>query len=307
MNASGVRSGEKLLVIGASGLLGSKIMSLAGRECNVVGTCNPEADGKEFWRLEPLDMGSKDQVDKLFEKVKPGTVILTAAMTNVDACEKNPTLANRINSSGPSIVARACKAADARLVHVSTDYVFDGGKDRKYREDDVPRPISVYGRSKLAGERAVLDILPESVIARPAVIYGWNSIKAKDNFVTWVLKKLRSGERVTLFRDQSISPTLADDLARTLVDLSQTDASGVWHVSGPDCLDRPTSGRMIATAFDLDESLVVPVPSESVRLPARRPKNSCLDVSRVEKLLNRKTMSFKSGLEVMRKQEAEKR
>lgn len=307
LNASDVRDKRKLLVIGASGLLGSKIVSQASRGYDVVGTCNPEVDGKAFWRLEPLDMGSKEEVDGLFEKFEPDIVILTAAMTNVDGCEKSPTLANRVNSSGPSLVARACKARGARLVHVSTDYVFDGSKDRKYRETDMPRPISVYGKSKLAGERSVLNTLPTAVVARPAVIYGWNPIEAKDNYVTWVLKKLRNGEKATLFQDQFISPTFADDLARTLVDLSRTDASGVWHVSGPDCLDRPTSGRMIAKVFGLDESLVVPVSSESVQLPARRPKNSCLDVSKVEKLLNRKTMSFESGLEVMKKQEVERR
>jgi len=193
------------------------------------------------------------------------------------------------------------------LVHVSTDYVFDGTKSRKYRETDITRPISVYGESKLAGEKVVLSTLPGAVVARPAVLYGWNPIESKDNYVTWVLKKLRKGEKATLFEDQFISPTFADDLARTLIDLSERDVSGIWHVSGPDCLDRPTSGRMIARAFGLDESLVVPVPSSTVRLPARRPRNSCLDVSKAEKLLSRKMVSFESGLRTMKEQEAEKR
>ena len=298
---------KKLLVIGASGLLGSKIVVRAGDEYDVIGTCNPEVDGKEFWRLEALDIGSKEEVDRLFVDVKPDVVILTAAMTNVDGCETNPTLANRINASGPSLVARACRAAGSRLVHVSTDYVFDGMKERKYTEADTPRPISEYGKSKLAGERAVLNAMPAAIVARPAVIYGWNPIESKENFVTWVLKKLRRGEKATLFEDQVISPTFADDLARTLIDLSETEASGVWHVSGPDCLDRPTCGRMIARTFELDESLVIPVPSSTVRLPAKRPRNSCLDVSRAEKLLNREMVSFSAGLQMMREQELKRR
>lgn len=294
-----------MLIIGASGLLGSKLMALARTRYHVVGTFNPEYDGKSDWRLEPLDIGSKDEVDRLFEKARPDLVILTAAMTNVDACEKQPLLANRVNATGPELVARACKKLGSRLVHVSTDYVFDGSKDRKYREDDVPRPISVYGSSKLAGERAVLSTLPSAAVARPAVLYGWSPLEAKDNFVTWVLKRLRAGEKATLFEDQRISPTFADDLAKTLLELGERGASGIWHVSGPDCLDRPTAGRMIARTFELDERLIVPVPSASVSLPARRPRQSCLDVSKVEKLLNRKMVSFEDGLRIMRQQERE--
>ncbi|HEX9908580.1 MAG TPA: dTDP-4-dehydrorhamnose reductase [Thermoplasmata archaeon] len=298
---------RKLLVIGASGLLGSKLMAQARAEYLPVGTCNPEVDGKSDWRLEPLDIGSKEEVDKLFGKFEPNIVILTAAMTNVDACEKNPELANRVNAAGPANVARACKKHGSRLAHVSTDYVFDGSKDRKYTEQDVPRPISVYGSTKLAGEKTVLSTLENAVVARPAVLYGWNPLEDKDNFVTWVLKKLRNGEKATLFQDQRISPTFADDLARTLLELAEKDVKGVWHVSGPDCLDRPACGRMIAKVFDLNEKLVAPVPSSSVSLPAKRPKNSCLDVSNAEKLLNRKMVSFEEGLRTMKQQEGSKR
>ena len=298
---------KKLLVIGASGLLGSKLYVQAASKYDVSGSYNPEVDGKSSWRLEPLDIGSKDEVEKLFEKVKPDVAILCAAMTNVDACETKPLNANRVNATGPVLVARSCRKTNVRLVHVSTDYVFDGRKTRKYTEDDVPRPISVYGSSKLSGERAVLSTLPEAVVARPAVLYGWNPLEDKDNFVTWVLKKLRKGEKVTMFEDQWISPTFADDLARTLLDLAEMDVKGIWHVSGPDCLDRPTCGRMIAKAFDLDDKLVVPVPSYSVSLPAKRPKYSCLDVSKVQKLLGRKMVPFGDGLTAMRSQETQKR
>ena len=298
---------KKLLVIGASGLLGSKIIARGRNKYHVVGTCNPECDGRSDWRLEPLDIGSKDEVERLFQKVAPESVILAAAMTNVDACEKEPMKANRINATGPELVARSCRTAGVRLVHVSTDYVFDGSKSRKYREDDVPRPISVYGMSKLAGERAVMSTLPQAAVARTAVLYGWNPLEDKGNFVTWVLKKLRAGEKATLFQDQWISPTFADDLAIALLDLVDSSASGLWHVAGPDCLDRPGCGRIIARTFGLDEKLIMPVPSSSVSLPAKRPKNSCLDVSKVEKLLNRKMVSFEDGLKAMKNQEEAKR
>lgn len=294
---------KRLLILGASGLLGSKLFVQAAGRFEVRGTYNPDVDGRTAWRLEPLDIGSKDEVERLFDKIRPECVILTAAMTNVDACEKKPFMANRVNAAGPELVARSCKKLGARLVHVSTDYVFDGSKSRRYTEDDMPRPISVYGSTKLAGEKAVLSTVPGSVVARPAVLYGWNPLEDKENFVVWVLKKLRTNQRATLFDDQWISPTFADDLARTLLELLEKDVSGVWHVSGPDCLDRPTCGRMIAEVFDLDKGLIYPAPSSSVPLPARRPRYSCLDVSKVEKLLNRKMVSFEDGLRTMREQE----
>lgn len=292
-----------LLVIGASGLLGSRLMSQAPRRFKTVGCCNPAVDGESFERLEHLDIGSKDEVERLFEKVRPEVVILAAAMTNVDGCEKNPPLALRVNAKGPEYVANCCKRTKARLVHVSTDYVFDGEKKGRYTEKDAPNPISVYGSTKLAGENAVLSILPDAVIARPAVLYGWNPIKSKDNFVTWVLRKLRNNEPATLFEDQYTSPTFADDLANTLLDIAERDVSGIWNVSGPDCINRPACGRIIAKTFGLDESLIVPVPSESVPLPAKRPKRTCLDVSKVEKLLKRKMVSFEEGIRIMKEQE----
>ena len=298
---------KRLLVVGASGLLGSKIVAQARARYEVLGTCNLECDGKSDWRLEDLDIGSKESVDRVFAKATPDMVILTAAMTNVDACEKDPVKANRINAVGPGLVARACKSGGSRLVHVSTDYVFDGSKPSKYREDDIARPISAYGATKLAGERAVHSYLPEAVVARTAVLYGWNPLEDKDNFVTWVLKKLRAGEKATLFQDQWITPTLADDLARALLDLAGSNVTGTYHVAGPDCLDRPMCGKLIAKVFGLDERLIVPVPSSSVSLPAKRPRNSCLDVSKVEKLLTRKMVSFEQGLITMKDQELGKR
>jgi dTDP-4-dehydrorhamnose reductase len=294
---------KRLLVIGASGLLGSKIIDQAKGRFEVFGSCNPAVDGCSTSGLEPLDMCSESDVRRIFQELDPDIAILAAAMTDVDGCEKNPGLAESVNALGPSIVAKASREFGARLVHISTDYVFDGNKRDRYIETDATNPISVYGSSKLHGERTVLAELPTAFVARTAVLYGWNPIKSKSNFVTWVLRKLRNGEKATLFNDQWISPTFADDLAGALIGIAGKSASGIWHVAGPDCLDRPACGRMIAEVFELDKRLIVPVPSSSVPLPAKRPAYSCLDSSRVEKLLNRKMMPFEESLREMRHQE----
>jgi len=298
---------KRLLVIGASGLLGSKIIDQAKGRFDVFGSCNPAVDGCSTLGLEPLDMCSESDVSRIFQELDPDIAILAAAMTDVDGCDKNPGLAESVNAVGPSIVAKTCREFGARLVHISTDYVFDGNKRDRYIETDATNPISVYGSSKLHGEQAVLAELPTAFIARTAVLYGWNPIKSKSNFVTWVLRKLRNGEKATLFNDQWISPTFADDLAGALIGIASKSASGIWHVAGPDCLDRPACGRMIAEAFELDERFIVPVPSSSVPLPAKRPAYSCLDSSRVEKLLNRQMMPFEESLREMRRQELSER
>jgi dTDP-4-dehydrorhamnose reductase len=287
--------------------LGSKLIAQARGKYSISGTCNVEFDGRSDWHFEDMDIGSKESVEKVFEKVRPELVILAAAMTDIDACEKDPVKANRVNAVGPGLVARACKTHASRLVHVSTDNVFDGQKPAKYREEDVARPFSAYGTTKLAGERAVHSILPGAAVARTAVLYGWNPLTDRGNFVTLVLKKLRAGEKATQFQDQWISPTFADDLARALLELAEKDVSGTWHVAGPDCLDRPGCGRLIAKVFELDEKLIMPVPSSSVSLPVRRPKNSCLDVSKIEKLLIRRMFSFEQGLTRMKEQEPKTR
>ncbi len=298
---------KRLLVIGASGLLGSKIVAQARGRFDVFGSCNPAVDGCSTSGLEPLDMCSERDVSRIFEDLDPDIAILAAAMTDVDGCERNPDVAESVNAVGPGIVAKACREYDIRLVHISTDYVFDGDKRDRYLETDATNPVSVYGSSKLHGESAVLSEFPDAAVARTAVLFGWNPIRSKLNFVTWVLKKLRNGEKATLFNDQWMSPTFADDLAGALIGISGKSVSGVWHVTGPDCLDRPACGRMIAKAFELDEGLIVPVPSSSVPLPAKRPAYSCLDSSRVEKLLNRKMMPFEESLREMRRQELSER
>ena len=294
---------KKLLVIGASGLLGSKLMLYATGRFDAVGTYNPAVDGMNHPSMYSLDIGSKEEVECIFERIQPEIIILTAAMTNLDACEANPALAHIINAKGPEHVAGCCKRLNAKLLQVSSVYVFDGSKKGRYTEEDVPNPISVYAESKLAGERAISSVLSDFIIARPAVMYGWPPIKGKDNFVTTLIDRLRSNQPAKLFDDQYASPTFSDDFARALLDLSLKDSCGILNVSGPDCISRLTCGNIVAKVFNLDASLIVPVSYKTMPLPAKRPANACLDVSKVENLLKRKMVSFEEGVRIMMQQE----
>jgi len=291
----------KLLVIGGSGLLGSKIMRAASRGFHTIGTYYSHPFEMKNCEIVRLDITNKDQTLELIKRLGPDCVILTSAQTNVDRCETHPEEAWRINVEGAKNVSEACKK-DVKLIYVSTDYVFDGEKGF-YTEEDVPNPISVYGKTKLAGEKTVQNICNDYAIARASVLYGWNTITSKLNFITWVLDKLKKGEEVGLFTDQYTSPTLADNAAQALLAILKKDKRGLYHTSGKDCISRFEIGKRIAKIFELNEELVKPITSDKIDLPAKRPLKCCLDVSKAEKELDIKLITVDEGLLEMEKTE----
>ena len=294
---------KKILIIGASGLLGSSLMLRASGEFDAVGTYNPAVDGKGYPSLLSLDISSKGEVDRLFEKIRPDRVILTAAVSDLEVCERNPELAKRINVDGPEYVANCCKRLGVKLLHISSVYVFDGEKKGRYVEEDSTNPLSVYAKTKLASEQAVSSILTDCIIARLAVMYGWPPADVRDNFVTMTINRLRAKQPMRLYNDQHTSPALCDDIARALLALSETDYNGILNLSGPDCMSRFGCGKAVADIFGLDGSLISPVSLGSMSLPARRPMNACLDVSKAERILNRNMVAFEDGIKIMKEHE----
>ena len=279
---------DRLLVIGASGLLGSKIMAQARGRYAVRGAYNPDVDGTTLWQLDSVDIGSKDDIDKLFDKIKPDKVILTAAMTNVDACEKNPTLANRINAAAPGLVARACKKASASLVHVSTDYVFDGSKGSPYEEDDEPNPKTVYGASKLAGEEAVKAVGGRYVILRLAWVFGIRG----QNFLQTMLRLAKQEKEIRVVDDQRGSPTwsrmvaeASAIVARGLLMGDDRFSSGIYHLpSGGSASWFEFATKIFELAkphFPWDQPVVTPVTTAEYPTPASRPAYSLLSGEKI--------------------------
>lgn len=291
----------KLLIIGGSGLLGSKVMKAVSKRFHTIGTYSSHPFEMENCEIVQLDITNKDRTLKLIKEHNPDCVILTSALTNVDRCETHPKEAWRINVEGPKNVSEACKENDVKLIYVSTDYVFDGEK-RFYTEEDEPNPISVYGETKLAGEKAVQNTCDDYAIARVSVLYGWNTVTSKPNFVTWIIDKLKKGEEVKLFTDQYTSPTLADNAAQALLAIFKKDKKGLYHTSGKGCISRFKIGKKIAKIFELDENFIKPITSDKINLPAKRPPQSCLDVSKAEKELGIKLMTVDGGLSEMRRQ-----
>jgi dTDP-4-dehydrorhamnose reductase len=278
----------ELLVIGG-GLLGHEVALASRDRFETVLTYN--TNPMEIEGCKTFQMDITRNVD-LIRSLKPDYIVLTAAMTNVDRCESDREGAWKANALGPRKVAIAAREAGSRLIHVSTDYVFDGEKGM-YREDEATSPINCYGQSKLAGERFVLEICPNSVIARTSVLYGWNP--ARLNFVTWAMEEMKRGSRINIVTDQYNSPTLASSLAEVLFEIK--DEQGIFHACGSERISRYDFALKIAKAFGLDESLINPISSDQLSWKAKRPRDSSLDVSMISRFV--KPLNIEEGLRAM--------
>ena len=259
---------RKPLLIG-HGLLGNAIARVAagrGLELRV-------AD------LPEVDITDPASVNALVSSVGPDVVILTAAYTRVDDCESNAELAMRANADGPANVARAANEAGARLVFYSTDYVFDGMKGAPYVEDDPPNPLSVYGRSKLAGEANVARIARDVMIIRTASLFGAGGA----NFVSTILAKLRGGGKLSIVSDQTMSPTYNVDLARATFEMVERDLLGTFHVVNGGGYTWLDWAREIAKAAGYGGAEIAPVTSAELARPAGRPAYSVLDCGKMHR------------------------
>ncbi len=286
----------RVAVTGANGLLGGEaVLQLAGRHEVLAlgrGPCRLAA-GAFTWA--EADLGDGRSVEAALRAFGAQAVLHAGAATDVDACEREPELAWRVNVGGTEQVARACRALGARLVAVSTDYVFDGERG-PYSEDDVPNPRGAYARTKRCGEEAALLLAPDCAVARVAVVYSGRP-GAKNTFATQVVEKLSRGEPVKAFSDQYVSTTLAaSGAAMCLEVLLETDYRGVVHTSDATVLDRVEFARRIARRFGL-EGEIVPVRTADVKLLAPRPLRGGLRVERAAGLLRNKPLSIDEALE----------
>lgn len=248
------------MVTGAGGLLGRSASSLK-RGWFIVGL-----------RRDQLDITNRDQVRRHMDSIRPQVVINCAAATDVDRCEREPEWAFAINASGPALLAEACSEFGAELVHISTDYVFDGAKYDFYTQEDAPNPLSVYAKSKLAGEIAVRDQMgrsPRYFIIRSSWIFG----PGGRNFGSKVLELARAGRPIKAVFDQVSIPTYAPDLAGRIADIIERGVYGLYHVTntGP-----ATWYEFARAALELASlrAEVEPVSRDSLKQAAPRPKNS---------------------------------
>lgn len=282
----------RILVTGASGLLGVNLAMEASREHEVIGVTNTlDLEGTPF-RCITAELMDTDAFSKVLDQVQPDWVIHCAALANLDECEDDPAFAEMMNSELPGVVAKATRGK-ARLVHISTDAVFDGTQGN-YTEEDEPNPHNVYSRTKLAGEWAVMEANPDAMIAR-VNLFGW-SLKGKRSLSEWFFYNMQAGKPVKGFTDVTFCPLLVNDIAGILLEMLDKNLSGLYHLVGSKCISKFDFGKSVAHTFGLDESLISPISVNDFGLKAVRSNNLCLNTDKLSHALGRSIPDYSTGL-----------
>ncbi|MGA2767324.1 MAG: dTDP-4-dehydrorhamnose reductase [Candidatus Bathyarchaeia archaeon] len=289
----------KLLITGASGLLGTKLCETALRNKHEVYSAYSQHK-PAYGNLVELNILNLKGQQRALEKIKPEAVIHSAALTDVDKCELEKELAWRTNFQATAHLAQLCKEHDVFLTYVSTDYVFDGEKGM-YEETDKPAPVNHYGLTKLKGEEAV-QALDNYCIARGSVIYGSTPATEKTNFALWLLDKLQKREDVKIATDQWNSPTLNVNMAEMIIEALERRVKGILHTAGATRLSRHEFAEHIAKTFNLDTKYITPAQAKNIKWLAKRPKDSSLNVEKAEQTLTNKPLRIREALEKMKKE-----
>lgn len=283
----------KVLIIGARGFLGKELVKDFSRGNEVFGADQYE----NIEELYYLDLLKRDLVKETFARVKPEIVLLPAAITGVDFCEKNQDVAWKVNTEGPKEIAVAVKKQGAFLAFYSTDYIFDG-KNGPYSEEAKPNPINFYGKTKLEAERIIAKELKEFLIIRTCSLYGYE--KNGKNFAMQVLDFLGQKKIMNVPNDQFGTPTYVEDLSEITLKLVDNKKEGIYNVVGCDYLNRIQFAKEIAEIFNLNKSLIKGFSSEELKQAAERPKNGGLKIDKLIAEMGIKPMSVKERLLAMK-------
>lgn len=285
----------RLLVTGASGLLGlnlSLAASTAGYQ--VTGLVHSHSLAGVPFCIRQVDLLDVQSTLECIESTKPDAIIHCAAVANLNTAEKSPELAQRLNAEIPGVLAAAASRWGLPFVHISTDAVFDGQLGG-YVESDPTHPLSVYARTKLAGEQAVQAAYPNALIAR-VVFFGW-SLSGKRSLSEFFYNNLHAGQKMKGFSDTFFCPLYVEDLAAALLEMLVKDLSGIYHVVSPENLSKYDFGIRLAQRFGLDPELIEPVRMMEVERGVTRSLNLVLDPKKVQVALGRTLPSVDEGIE----------
>ncbi len=299
----------KILITGSNGLLGQKLIYLMRSRSGVdlIATSRGENRTREKtgYRYFPLDITDEKSVNALLDEVHPDCIINTAAMTNVDQCEIHREACRKLNVDAVSFLVSWSEKNGAHLVHLSTDFVFDGERG-PYREEDEPNPLSYYAWSKLESERILQRSLASWAVLRTIIIYGVVDDEQRSNVVLWTKNSLEQHKTIHVITDQHRSPTLAEDLAKACETAAMKRATGIFHVCGREFMSILELVYRVADFFKLDKSYIHPVTSAELNQPARRPLRTGFILDKAIRELDYKPHSLAEGLELVKKQLEEK-
>jgi dTDP-4-dehydrorhamnose reductase len=289
----------KILITGGSGLLALNwarcirsewdvILGMHARQVSLAGTSSM-----------PIDLTLSDSLTRLLSKLKPDLVIHTVALTDVDRCEQEPELAHYINAELAQNVAQACGWLGIKLVHISTDHLFDG-KKAFCTELDAVCPVNIYGKTKALAEELVLGACPEALVVRTN-FYGWGS-SYRSSFSDGICKSLHAYKKINLFNDIYFSPIIIDELVNSVHELINHRVSGVFNVVGDDRLSKYEFGVSLAKVFDLDPMLIEPIITSDCEVRVLRPKDMSLSNYKLKKILNKNFLDVNHHLHLLKKQ-----
>ncbi len=284
----------RLLITGASGLLGLNLALSARESHTVIGVDRCKLTSVPF-ELACADLLGPGAVDRILDAARPDWLIHCAALADLEACEADPDLARRLNADLPGDLAAACARRGIRLVHISTDSVFDGMKAGIYTESDTPNPPGVYSATKLQGEQNVLSVNPDAVIAR-VNFFGW-SLGGKRSISEFFFNNLSAGRQCNGFTDIWFCPIFVGDLADTLLRMLAKGLSGLYHAVGSEALTKYDFGLRLARRFGFDETLVTPISVEQSGLTAKRSPALRLSVHKLSTALGAEIPGISTGLD----------
>jgi dTDP-4-dehydrorhamnose reductase len=284
----------KILVTGASGLLGLNLSLMAMENHSIVGVDRSKLVGTPF-ELIKADLLDPEVEHRILDTVKPDAVIHTAALANLEDCEAQPETARLLNEELPGELAEACAQRGIHMVHLSTDAVFDGTKDGIYTEQDIPNPQGVYARTKLQSERNVLSANPAATVVR-VNFFGW-SLSGTRSLPEFFLNNLSAGKSAQGFTDVFFCPLFVGDLADLLLKIVAHRLGGILHVVGSESLSKYEFGLRVARRFGYNERLISPVSVEESTLTAPRSHNLRLSVHKLSTALGEPIPGFSTGLD----------
>jgi dTDP-4-dehydrorhamnose reductase len=296
---------KRLLVTGSNGLLGQKIVyqNLKSGKFELIATARGEnrlitTEGYEY---HSLDIGNKAEVDKLIDALKPDIVIHAAAMTNVDACESDKEGCLTNNVQAVEYIVEACNKVGAHLIHVSTDFIFDG-ESGPYDEEAIPNPVSYYGWSKLEAEKIVQEKSKDWAILRTILVYGLVDRMSRSNVVLWAKGALEKGQDIHVVDDQFRMPTLAEDLADGCLLAAEKHAQGIFNISGKDYMSIIELVQRVADYYGLPKDKIKRVSSSTLNQAAKRPPNTGFILTKSYNILGYSPHSFEEGLAILDEQ-----
>ena len=298
---------KKILLTGSNGLLGQKIVhniiSKRSNQYQLLATSKGDnrISNDEGYTYQTLDISDAEQVNAIVESFQPDVIINTAAMTNVDECEDKKELCRVLNVEAVINLINASRSVDAHLIHLSTDFIFDG-ENGPYKEGDTPNPLSYYGQSKYDAERLLQESDIAWSIVRTIIVYGIGEQMSRTNIVLWAKEALEKGQPLTIVNDQFRSPTLAEDLAEGCLLIADQQKRGVYHLSGKDIMSIIELVKRVADYFELPSSQVSETSSFTLSQSAKRPPKTGFILDKAINDLGYKPHSFEEGLQLLEEQ-----